>query len=362
MKKYVVLFLVLAVLLLWPGRAYAKSPDMPHFDDKVIFGGTYTLESGETLDGDLVVIGGVVTTEVDSTVNGDVAVIGGQIAVNGTVTGDLAGIGGIVDLSGTAVINGDLVVLGSVINRDPQAQVGGQQVTLDGVLPFSFDVPEGGAPDFTSPDAPDLPDFPIVRSLPLIAPFAMTFSVISPLLGVLWFVFRVFVLALLAVLVALFLEKPTRRVAQAAVDEPAATGGAGCLTALLTPFVLLAMAITLILLPVSILAIFVLVVLWAFGWIAIGMETGHRLAGMFNAEWSPAVAAGVGTLVISLVLGGINALVPCVGWIPLTLVGAWAFGAVLLTRLGTRDYPQQPPVVDVPPAALPEEADAADES
>jgi hypothetical protein len=360
MKKTVYLFFVFAVLMLFPGTAYAKSPDVPLFDDEVIFGGTYTLESGETLSGDLVVIGGIVTTEMDSMVNGDVVVIGGQAEINGTVNGNLAGIGGVVTLSETAVLNGDFVVIGSVMNRDPAAQINGQQVDLSGIFPFSFGISEDGEPEFTLPEGtpiPDLPDSPIGRSLPFIVPVVGVFSLISPVLSFLWFIFKAFMIALLAVLVALFLERPTERVAQAAVDEPVSTGGAGCLTVLLAPFVLLAMAITLILLPVSILAIFALIVLWLFGWIALGMETGRRMAGMFNTEWTPAVSAGVGTLTISLVLGGINALLPCVGWIPMTLVGTWALGAVLLTRLGTRNYPQQPPVVDVPAPALPESAD-----
>ncbi len=65
--------------MFWPSPAYAKEL----FDDKVVFGGTYTLESGQTLDGNLVIFGGAVTTEADSTVNGDVALLGGVAEIGG---------------------------------------------------------------------------------------------------------------------------------------------------------------------------------------------------------------------------------------------------------------------------------------
>ena len=39
-------------------------------------------------------------------------------------------------------------------------------------------------------------------------------------------------------------------------------------------------------------------------------------------------------------LGGISELIPCVGWLPLVLVGLWGLGAVIMTRFGTQEYNQ----------------------
>ena len=80
--KYAILFLFVLTVF-WPSPAYAKDI----FDDKVVFGGTYTLESGQSLDGDLVIFGGAVTTEADSTVNGDIVLIGGVVEVGGLHAG-----------------------------------------------------------------------------------------------------------------------------------------------------------------------------------------------------------------------------------------------------------------------------------
>jgi hypothetical protein len=75
-----------------------------------------------------------------------------------------------------------------------------------------------------------------------------------------------------------------------------------------------------------------------FGWIAVGMEIGCRIAKLFNVEWAPAVSAGIGTFVLFFVLGGLGELIPCVGLLPLIFVGAWGLGAVVITRFGTQDY------------------------
>ena len=121
MKKYAnFLILILLVLtLFWPSPAFAKGL----FEDKVVFGGTYTLESGQTLDGNLVIFGGAVTTEADSTVAGDIALIGGVAEIGGEVQGNMVGIGGAVQLTSSAVVNGDLVTIGATLNRAEGAQV-----------------------------------------------------------------------------------------------------------------------------------------------------------------------------------------------------------------------------------------------
>ena len=58
--------LVIFCLLAVPGTAFAKSINAPTMDDKVVFGGSFTLESGETLNGSLIVLGGVVLLDEGS--------------------------------------------------------------------------------------------------------------------------------------------------------------------------------------------------------------------------------------------------------------------------------------------------------
>jgi cytoskeletal protein CcmA (bactofilin family) len=116
--------LVLTLLVSTAAPALAAGP----LDGQVVFGGTFTLEADEVLDGDLVVFGGDVTLEMGSRVDGDVAVLGGSADVAGTVEGDVAVFGGNVDLASTAVVDGELVNIGGSIDREEGAIVRGNQV------------------------------------------------------------------------------------------------------------------------------------------------------------------------------------------------------------------------------------------
>ena len=120
------------------------------------------------------------------------------------------------------------------------------------------------------------------------------------------------------------------------------------LTVLLAPLALIALIITIILIPVAFVAVVLLGIAWLLGWVALGLEVGRRIAKMLDQEWAPAIAAGVGTLVLYFVLAGFDQLVPCVGWLPRTLVGMWGLGAVLMTYFGTRDYPASQDIVHAP--------------
>ncbi len=328
--KYAILFLLILTAF-WPSPAYAKGL----CDDKVVFGGTFTLESGQSLDGDLVIFGGAVTTEADSTVNGDIVLIGGVVEVGGTVNGSLIGIGGAVQLREAAVVNGDLVTIGATLSREEGARINGDVVSGMG-FPFVFGVPSG--PITEIPEIPEIPEMPVIPVIPQIPHTPGIGFSFNPLLDMMWFFFRTFMFALLAVLVVLFFDRSTVRVAKAAIDQPLITAGAGFLTAILTPMALIALTLTIILIPVTILAVLVLIVAWLFGWIAVGLEVGRRIAQLFNVEWAPAISAGVGSFILFLVLGGFAELIPCVGWLPQFLVGLWGLGAVIMTRFGTQDY------------------------
>ena len=112
-------YLLVIIALLLPGTAFAR--DL--LDDKVIFGGTYTLEEGDTLNGNLVVFGGTITLEADSTVNGDVVLMGGIVDAMGTINGNMVGIGGVLELGEASRIHGDLVTIGAALNRHSRAEV-----------------------------------------------------------------------------------------------------------------------------------------------------------------------------------------------------------------------------------------------
>lgn len=313
------LLITLFVTMAWPGTAMAKGL----LDDEIVFGGTFTLESGETLDGDLFILGGIATLEEDSEVNGDVVLMGGTLEIGGNIDGNVLAIGGFVDLKSSAFVGGDVNVLGAHLEREPGARVGGSvNYNLRGQFPLPF---AGG-----------------VR-VPWVD---LRFS---PVVDVIGFIFRTFLWAALAVLLVLFLPNQTERTAQAAVSQPVVAGALGFLTVVVAVPLLIVLAITIIMSPVSLLGAVLLVIAWAIGLIALGLEIGRRLTQMLNQNWPPAVSAGMGTFVLILVMNGGKELIPCIGWVIPVMVGTLGLGAVLLTRFGTQAYP---PVAGVPAVSV----------
>lgn len=330
--KYFV-FLVMIVILLIPGTAMAKELH----DDRVVAGGTFTLESGERLDGSLIVFGGTASIEQESVVKRDVVVLGGIVTIDGLVEGNVVGVGGVVNLKGNATINGDLTTLAATLNREPGAQVYGQVIT--------------------SVDVPALSLLPGTIDIPTITSFEPRFYNPAGFTAwrIFWFIFRTLLWGALAALVAIFLPNPTMRTSKALVKEPLMSGGVGLLTVILAPIVLILLAITCILSPVSLLGILALVVAWVFGRIAIGLEIGQRIAKSFNREWPIPLAAGVGTFGLALVVDSLGAFIPCVGWLIPTLVGMFGLGAVILTRFGSQPYPAEAGLTEAGEADFPAE-------
>ncbi len=288
-------------------------------DDKVVFGGNYTLASGETLNGDLVVLGGNVILETSSTVNGDTVVLGGNVTTNGTINGNLVALGGFVELQESARVNGDLTVLGSSYDQAEGAQISGNIVTEENI-PFEFNLPariglfEGKFPSFTA------------RQMPFVT---------AP-----WFFFKLLIWTGLAILIALFIENQAAVINRTAFGQPLMSGVVGLGVIVVAPLVLIALIITILLSPVSLLGIFALIAAWVIGLVAVSIEVGRKLAQALDQSWPTPILAGLGMFILSLFFNGFNQIVPCVGWLPKFILGLWVMGAVILTRFGTREYPE----------------------
>lgn len=293
-------------------------------EGKVIFGGSYTLHSGEVLIGDLVVLGGEAILEEGSTLKGSAVIFGGKMQASGEINGEVVTFGGEVALAETAVVKGDIVSFGGVLDYEEETKLEGNLISD---IPFPFDFSYSGDFDFSEFDFPQ---------------FGAGFN---PVRDIIWFFFRSFMWTAVAVLLLIFIPKPIRRVSDTVVSQPIVSGALGLLTALLAPIVLILLIITLICIPISLLLIIALGLAWVLGVVAIGYETGERISKMMNKTWAPPVSAGIGTLILTFVLNGIGLVVPCIGWIAPALVGLVGFGAVLLTRFGSQEYP---PVESVP--------------
>jgi cytoskeletal protein CcmA (bactofilin family) len=357
------LFVCLA-LVAGAQAAPARPGEMLQQCGPLILGGACTLQEGETMPSDMLVMGGVVTLEEGSTVEGDLAVFGGTVYANGLVEGDLAAIGGSLFVEGT--VEGDLQVVGGMASLGEEAVVEGDVETVAGALqqadgatiegevrsapvgPLSLVVPgQLWLPNWDERqenNQPVPPVFNFNRASSASIPPAIRFN---PFMGILWWLGRAFIWAVLALLVALLLPRNAVRTGQAAVAKPALAGGLGCLTMLVAPIILLLLVITVCGIPFAMLGGFVLSVAWAFGIIALGVEIGQRMAASTRQDWALPVSAALGTLALTLVTNGVGALVPCVGWMLPVLVGLVGLGAVLLTRFGAQVFPEN----GAPPAS-----------
>ncbi|MCC7353831.1 MAG: polymer-forming cytoskeletal protein [Anaerolineae bacterium] len=328
-------FFIVLVALALPGSVLAADLQQ----GKVVFGDNYILRGGETLHGDLTLFGGNAELEPGSLVDGNVLMFGGNLIVNGDVSGDVTALGGNLSLGSSAVVRGTVQSFGGNLEHSPGARTEGGVRERDGLeFPFRWEPPFGDPFRFWS------------------APRSTLASLVQSWV---WFLFRTILLAVLAAVVVMIWPKQAARVAQTVVEEPLTTGAVGLVALIIIPILLVALAITICLIPISVIGGILLAVAAAFGRIALGLEVGNRLGHTLKQEWQPPADAFIGTFVLFFVVDGIG-LIPCIGWIAPLAVGALGLGGVILTRFGTRAYvgtrsaatPPAPPVPVVPPEPL----------
>jgi len=329
--KLLTLFILVILLLTPTSSAYAQGPN-PGDGGRVIFGSNFTLEKGDTFNGDLVVFGGNVTIEEDTSLNGNLVVIGGTIKSNGETKGDVVVVGGQISLEKSALVTGDVVTIGSQLTRAEGAKIEGEVV--NNVAP-NITFPNGRIPP-TAPDAPSLPNVPSPNIHINYNPFAEVF----------WIVFWAVIVAAFSMLLTLFWQPQIERTGKAIVSQPLMTGAIG----LLSFFVAAILFLTII--P-PILAAFA----WLFGVVAIGSEVGERFTKALNQTWSPVLTIGFGTFLLMLV-GGAIGLIPCLGGLILFLLGMMGIGGTVMTWFGARQ-PQVPAMTVYNPPTDPGQAPPA---
>ena len=351
--KFLSVFLLLALLFVPMQSVSAKGLG----EGPVIFGGSYTVSEGETLNSDLVVFGGFVMVEEGGLVNGSVVLIGGNLTVDGEVNGDVVIVGGMASLGEEAIVRGDLAVVGATLQRAEGAliegdlvynvsefRIGGETTVIEhpAATTGTPSVIEPSVATTGTPSVIEPPSVPIVPFTPITPNSPNGWS--NPL----WLIFGVFgraiAMSLLAMLVVMFLPEPTRRVGQAAVDQPGIAGGIGFLTILVSPLALLALTITIILIPVAFLAGLLILVAILYGWIALGLEVGERFTKMLNWNFPLPLSAGFGTLLLTLVSASVG-LIPCIGWMMPFLIAMLALGGVIISRFGSQTVLKPAPVM-----------------
>jgi hypothetical protein len=277
----------------------------------ILFRESFSVPAQQTYSGNLIAVESSIILEQGSTLQGNLILIGGSLESAGEITGDVAALDASIHFSPAAEMSGTLACLGSAPALDPGAKITGSVQTIEGFSwPLSATAGEAPAMETGGVD------------------LWYKFSVI---------LFRVFLLSAVAIVIVLFLPTPVERVARTIIVKPAISFLIGLLTMLAAMTLFLLLALTVCLSPVGILGSIVVLVAALLGWVAMGREIGRQVCGMLGAKVHPAVKAGIGTTLLTLVASTLG-YIPFAGQILVLLVMAFGLGAVVLTRFGGPNY------------------------
>ena len=294
-RKFILILIILSTL----GLAACEDA----YSGTLILDGNHTYHSGETLSGELVIVNGAVSIEPGARLPRSIYMLGGDLTINGVIGRDLSLIGGKAVLGPLARIGGDVNLAGGSIERSPEAQIGG-------ALREASDL---------SLDAESL--FP-QRSLEN---------------RLIWLLPQTLGMALLAYAVVRFFPRPVARVGKAAFEHPLVAGALGLLAGLVLPALLVLMAFTVILIPITIIGLITMGLILVYGWVGAGSIVGNWLKRQFRPNLRPTQAAFWGTLAFML---GVQTLsfIPLIGPTLSLVISLIAAGAVLITRFGTQTF------------------------
>jgi cytoskeletal protein CcmA (bactofilin family) len=365
----VLLVTILVVLATAPGLAVAQTAG------EFRSGGTVVVGPGETVAGNLEATGGTVLIEgvvdgdlsvtagtvvVAGTVSGDVLATAGSVTIEGTVGGDVGAVGGSVVLRQGAAVDGRFEAAAGDVRIDgavggdavvaTERLVVGETATVGGALQYDNDVGSvsvaPGATIAGGATAVASPAFTVLEGGLFSGGFdPVPAPVIPNWVGA---VYGFFANLLLGVVLLALAPGFSRRVAGLGTGEALRSGGVGLLVLLGVPVLLIAVAVTIIGIPLSI-AGFVafLLTLWAAG--VYGAYTVGTWLVSYTDTQNRWLALVVGLLIVALV-GAVPILGGLIGFLVL-LVGLGAFALALRGESGDGDRPAASAVEPGRPAA-----------
>ena len=298
--------------------------------DVVLFGCGARIQTGARVTADVVSFGGEVVVEKGARIERNIVVFGAPLMVAGEVGRDIANFGGRVLLDSTAVVGGNLAAFGGLVEQREGAVVRGQITRGDRTFGTTFRSDR----------------FPFISIVPL--PMLNGGDIVSlTLFGFARGVFGALALAALGALTVVFLPSQTKTVGDVAQNAALPSLGAGCITFLAAPTLIVLLVILICTIPVAAVLALALGIAGVFGWIAVGRVVGERILDAAKVkEVLPIVAVILGVFLLALV-----SAVPLVGWLVWLFVATLGLGAVVLTRFGTRAYPAPAPVAPPAPSA-----------
>ena len=242
----------------------------------------------------------------------DMVVIGDQHQVvkpNQEVHGDLVVVGGSADVYGK--VDGDAAAIGGRIYIAPQGHVSGSLVNVGGVIDNESNTTPGRGP------AQPIPVIPTPAPIPVPEAPQLTFD-----WGWTWFYL---IDALLTIVAFLLFPVLTRNARASLIDNPVIAGVLGFFSPIIFVLVIIALAITIIGIPLIPLAVIVTIVGYLVGKAAIAEFLGERIFSTTKTNATPLLSVLVGAALMFLLC----ALTDWIGVVLYFCLAALAIGATL---------------------------------
>jgi len=271
-------------------------------DDLIAAGGRITLGPEARIGGDAVISGG--RLRIESPIGGDVRTAGGVIRLDAPVTGDVYLDGGAIVIGPDARIGGALVHRGRSVEIAPEAQITGPVTALR--------------------------PHPQVNLQPLVGLAIWTSAAI------------LFGLFLMAVVIAAVFPRLMNDTAEAVRTRPFSMLGLGLALAILSPFVVVLLIVTLVGLPLAFVLGTALALLWPLAIVgavyagAMLARTRMRIDAAGPSAGARALWAGLGMTVFVLI-----GMIPVIGFFAWLLAYLFGLGAVSLVALRAWSKPAQ---------------------
>ncbi|GAC1387083.1 MAG: hypothetical protein NVSMB33_16640 [Ktedonobacteraceae bacterium] len=256
------------------------------------FGGAVVVDTDEVECGNLTTFGG--TVAVNGEVKGDVVAFNSDIVIAGTVDGNIDMYGGNVTLQSEAHIHGDIHLYGGHWVEGKHTHINGEVIDHTKRVDWLF-ADNGG--------------------------FRFSF----------WFLL---IWVALGVLLTSLLPEHVMIVRTTVVSKTRRSAVIGLLSVLLTPPVLIVLIALVLSIPLAIIVGLGLLAAWALGTVAVGWLVGEYMLRKVAPQQNTRLMQVVVGLTVLVLAGSL----PYIGWLISMGAGLLGFGAVFLSRFGTRLY------------------------
>jgi cytoskeletal protein CcmA (bactofilin family) len=322
-------------------------------------GDIVTVTSGEVIDGDLYVAGKTII--IDSTINGDLIAAGQTIMVNGTVNGSIIAAAQTVNINGEVThavrVIGETLNIGGTIGRDLLAAVGNFSTTstaeiggdlllgagiarIDGLI--KGDINSGvksltiastasiqGKLNYISGKEANIQSGAQIKgTINHKLPEVKEKQVAG--IGLWWIVIGFLMTLVLGIIIVLLAPRRVKAVTESIRTHPWASLGWGAVILVATPIVALIVCITIIGLPLGLIALVFYAITIYVTQIFVGLLIGQLIIGAFRKIETR--AALVGALALGLAILRLLRLIPFVGFFFGLATVLFGLGAILVSE------------------------------